>query len=76
MSILVISTFGLGWRYTMFFGVISAAYAVLARRLIPESPRWLAAHGHLAEADRAVTVVRGSLSDSELTARAEALTGR
>lgn len=64
VSILVISTFGLSWRYTMLFGVVSAAYGLIARRLIPESPRWLAAHGHLNEADRVVTRITGIASDN------------
>lgn len=59
VSILVISTFGLSWRYTMLFGVLSAGYGLIARRLIPESPRWLAAHGRLDEADRVVTAITG-----------------
>jgi MFS family permease len=63
VSILVISTFGLSWRYTMLFGVISAGYGLIARRLIPESPRWLAAHGRLDEADRVVTAITGIASE-------------
>jgi MFS family permease len=59
VSILVISTFGLSWRYTMLFGVISAGYGLIARRLIPESPRWLAAKGKVDEADRVVTAITG-----------------
>ncbi|MDZ4235444.1 MAG: MFS transporter, partial [Dietzia sp.] len=62
VSILVISTFGLSWRYTMLFGVLSAVYGVIARRLIPESPRWLAAQGRLDEADRVVTAITGVTS--------------
>jgi MFS family permease len=62
VSILVISTFGLSWRYTMLVGVISAGYGLIARRLIPESPRWLAAKGRLDEADRVVTAITGVAS--------------
>ena len=59
VSIVIISTLGLTWRYTMLFGVISASYGLLARRLIPESPRWLASRGWLAEADRVVQQIIG-----------------
>jgi MFS family permease len=59
VSLVVISTLGLTWRYTMLFGVISAGYGLVARRLIPESPRWLAAHGRVDEADRVVTGITG-----------------
>jgi MFS family permease len=62
VSILVISTLGLSWRFTLLFGVVSAAYGLLARRLIPESPRWLAAHGQRDEADRVVTMITGVTS--------------
>ncbi|HEX6075170.1 MAG TPA: MFS transporter [Micromonosporaceae bacterium] len=63
VSIVVISTFGLTWRYTMLFGVISAAYGFLARRLIPESPRWLASRGRLADADQVVEQITGIASE-------------
>jgi MFS family permease len=62
VSIVIISTLGLTWRYTLLFGVISAVYGLLARRLIPESPRWLAAHGRLEEADLAVVQITGVAS--------------
>lgn len=62
VSIVVISTLGLTWRYTMLFGVISAGYGLLARRLIPESPRWLASRGRLAEADSVVERITGVAS--------------
>ncbi len=59
VSILVISTLGLSWRFTLLFGVVSAAYGLLARRLIPESPRWLASHGRADEADQVVETITG-----------------
>jgi len=62
VSILVISTFGLTWRYTLLFGVVSAVYGLLARRLVPESPRWLASRGRLAEADAVVEAITGQAS--------------
>ncbi len=44
----------LGWRAAFGFGAIVAVAAALARRYIPESPRWLLARG---DADSASAVV-------------------
>lgn len=63
VSILVITTLGLGWRYTLLFGVLSAGYGVLARRLVPESPRWLASRDQLGEADQVVESITGIASE-------------
>lgn len=40
-----------GWQVLSFVPVIGALTIWMVRRRLPESPRWLAAHGRLAEAD-------------------------
>jgi putative MFS transporter len=59
VSIVIISSLQLTWRYTLLFEVVSAAHGLLARRLIPESPRWLASRGRLADADVVVESITG-----------------
>jgi len=44
-----------GWRWAFALGAIPAVYAVVVRWGLPESPRWLASRGRVAEADRIVT---------------------
>lgn len=43
-----------GWRWVMGAGAAGALVVWVLRAGIPESPRWLAAHGRLAEADEIV----------------------
>ncbi|MGP3536748.1 MFS transporter [Microbacterium sp. RD1] len=50
----VIPTSADGWRWAFTLGAIPAAYALIVRWGLPESPRWLARRGRTAEADRIV----------------------
>ncbi|HSW24082.1 MAG TPA: MFS transporter [Burkholderiaceae bacterium] len=54
----------LGWRAGFLLGAVLAVAILLVRRHVPESPRWLLAHGRADEAERIVAQV-------ERAARAE-----
>jgi putative MFS transporter len=41
-----------GWRFVAALPALAAIAVWLIRRTVPESPRWLAQHGRIAEADR------------------------
>lgn len=43
-----------GWRWAFAIGAIPALYALVVRWGLPESPRWLASRGRIAEAERIV----------------------
>jgi MFS transporter, putative metabolite:H+ symporter len=58
----------LGWQWMFVIGALPAILAIWLRRLVPESPRWLAAHGRLDEADKALSSV-----ETEVSARGERL---
>jgi MFS transporter, putative metabolite:H+ symporter len=48
--------FGLdGWRWVVIIGAHGALFVWFIRRALPESPRWLAQKGRLAEADRVMS---------------------
>jgi putative MFS transporter len=62
----------LGWRWLFALGAIPIVLVPFLRR-VPESPRWLASHGRLAEADAAVRRIeaevaaqRGTLPDPDV----------
>jgi MFS transporter, putative metabolite:H+ symporter len=42
----------LGWQWMFYIGAVPAVIALILRRMLPESPRWLASRGRLEEADR------------------------
>jgi MFS transporter, putative metabolite:H+ symporter len=56
-----------GWRWIVLIGADAAIFIWFMRRALPESPRWLAQHGRLAEADKLL---------SEIEAKVEAEYGR
>jgi putative MFS transporter len=47
----------LGWPYMFVFGAIPAVLVLFLRRVLPESPRWLANSGRLAEAETALAFI-------------------
>jgi MFS transporter, putative metabolite:H+ symporter len=54
--------FGLeGWRWVVLIGAVAAPVVVVLRRGLPESPRWLAKHGKLAEAERVLSTIEAKV---------------
>jgi MFS transporter, putative metabolite:H+ symporter len=53
-----LAPFGLdGWRWVVLLGSLGALFVWWIRLGLPESPRWLAEHGRVAEADRALAAL-------------------
>ena len=50
-----------GWRWVVMIGALAAPVVVILRRNLPESPRWLAKHGRLAEADAVVKALEAKV---------------
>lgn len=50
----------LGWQWMFIIGAIPALLAVWLRRLVPESPRWLATQGRLKEADETISRIESA----------------
>ena len=47
----------LGWQYMFVIGALPALLTLALRRLLPESPRWLAVHGREAQAQAAMALI-------------------
>jgi putative MFS transporter len=56
-----------GWRWVVLIGAAGAIFVWFIRRSVPESPRWLIAHGKLDEAERVVAALEAQV-ESELGA--------
>ncbi|MGO0790665.1 MFS transporter [Herbaspirillum seropedicae] len=51
----------MGWRVCFLLGAVLAVAIVLVRRHVPESPRWLAMHGHHARAEAVVREIEAQV---------------
>ena len=61
--LLPLSPFGIaGWRWVMLLGAVAAVAVWVIRARLPESPRWLAQHGRLAQADAIVTALEAQVA--------------
>jgi putative MFS transporter len=62
VSLLIISSADEGWRWAFALGAIPAFLVGFSRRLLPESPRWLALQGHDREARRVVERIEAAIA--------------
>ncbi len=52
-----------GWQWMFVIGAIPGFLAMVLRRVLPESPRWLAAQGRLEQADRVMGEIEDEISE-------------
>jgi MFS transporter, putative metabolite:H+ symporter len=65
-----------GWRIVVIIGSVGALVIWWIRRRLPESPRWLAHHGHAAEAERIVSELEKKIeADGVVLAPPEIIAG-
>ena len=55
VALALVPTLSFGWRILFIIGGLIATIGLIARFELPESPRWLALHGRIDEADKIVT---------------------
>jgi MFS transporter, putative metabolite:H+ symporter len=60
VSIVIVPNFG--WQAMFFIGALPALLAIWLRRLMPESPRWLAGQGRLAEAGESLDRIEAEIT--------------
>jgi len=56
-----------GWRWVVLIGSAGAIFIWFIRLSLPESPRWLARHGRLAEAERVVAGIENRVAIESAT---------
>jgi putative MFS transporter len=54
-----------GWRWMLVIPGVAAVIVLYLRRRLPESPRWLASRGRVAEAERVVAAIERTAPDSQ-----------
>lgn len=65
LAVALVSTWvvpNLGWQWMFILGALPVLLAVVMRRLLPESPRWLASTGRLEEAGRTMLAIEEEIS--------------
>ncbi len=54
----------IGWRLGFGIGAVLAAFILLLRRFVPESPRWLITHGHVKAAETSMNEIEAHVSET------------